>query len=197
MNRFLLFLLVATGWMACQPADSGDADAAGNKPATDSATRLYPFPQYLQGQISYVDSMPLPIWRIEKMEGRLIDSSLVSKEAFKAAVLPFTQPDPNSLALKGKYQETSFQDLSLEAITFSITSTDPDLELQQADILIHPETQRVKHVMQKRIRQEADSTVVQQLLWIHNLRCQISEIIQKADGKQYVRSISYVWDEDR
>lgn len=196
MNRIIL-LLLAAGWMSCQPADSNDAAAAGTTSAPDSATTFYPFPQYLQDQISYVDSMPLPIWRIEKREGRLIDSGLVSKEAFKAAVLPFTRPDPNSLAWKGKYLETSFQDLSLEAVTFSITATDPDLELQQADILIHPETQRVKHVMQKRILQEGDSTVVQQLLWIHNLRCQISEIIQKADGKQYARSISYVWDEAR
>lgn len=177
---------------ACQTAPHSIEDTPGT--TKDSVTRFYPFPQYLQDQIAYVDSTPFAIIRIVKINGITSDSGLVDKQTFKQNVMPFATVDPNSNALKHKYEESSFQDLSLEAVTFMIVAKDSSLPLQEATVLLHPETKKVKRLMQKKIIGSADSTITQQLLWIHNQRCQIAEIISKKDGSQYTRSVAFIWD---
>jgi hypothetical protein len=193
MIRFLCIVCLTVIMASCQTTPPKEEPL--NNDSKDSVAPFYPFPQYLQDQISYVDTTPFAIIRIVKKDGITIDSGLVEKPAFKEATLPFASIDPNSNALKDKYEESSFQDLSLEAITFMIVARDTTLPLQEATVLLHPETKRVKRVMQKKVISAADSTITQQLLWIHNQRCQIAEIISKKDGTQYTRSISYVWDE--
>lgn len=177
---------------ACQT--SSHSKETIDSASKDSVTRFYPFPQYLQQQLAFVDTTPFAIIRIEKINGTTADSGLVNKQVFMQAMLPFTAIDPNTNELKDQYEESSFQDLSLEAVTFMIVAKDSTLPLQEATVLLNPETKKVKRVMQKKIIASADSTVTQQLLWIHNQRCQIAEIISKKDGSQYTRSIAYVWD---
>lgn len=192
MVKYLISWCVLLTFAACQTATPSKNEAAGK--SVDSVARFYPFPQYLQEQIAYVDTTPFAIIRIVKTNGQTTDSGLVDKQIFRQSVLPFASIDPNNNALKDQYEESSFQDLTLEAVTFMIVAKDPGLPLQEATVLLHPETKRVKRVMQKKIVSTADSSVTQQLLWIHNQRCQISEIITRKDGTQYTRSIAYVWD---
>lgn len=192
MVRFLCFVCLLVIMASCQTTPH--KEEALNDASKDSIARFYPFPQYLQDQISYVDTTPFAIVRIVKTDGITTDSGLVDKPAFKQATMSFASIDPNTNSLKDKYEESSFQDLSLEAVTFMIVAKDTTLPLQEATVLLHPETKRVKRVMQKKVIDAGDSTITQQLLWIHNQRCQIAEIISKKDGSQYTRSITYVWD---
>ena len=192
MMRFLCFVCLTVIMASCQTTPH--KEEASKDVSKDSVARFYPFPQYLQDQISYVDTTPFAIIRILKTDGTTTDSGLVDKSVFRQATMPFAAIDPNSNSLKDKYEESSFQDLSLEAVTFMIVAKDTTLPLQEATVLLHPETKRVKRVMQRKVIDAADSTISQQLLWIHNQRCQIAEIISKKDGTQYTRSIAYVWD---
>lgn len=186
---FALLLL-----MACSNPDS--TAAQDDKAATDSSATqpLYPFSQYLQHELEYIDSMPLAVEKIVRQEGRTTDSGIINKTSFKSAIAFFTSIDPNKTELRSQYTETSFNDLSTEAITFSISSKNATLPLQQADILLHPTTQQVKSVALSIEQSFADSSVSTKVLWKHHMKCQLAQTIQYKDGRSINRITEYVWD---
>ncbi len=138
--------------------------------------------------------MPLAVEKIEKINGVTIDSNYMDKEAFKKEMRSFTNIDPNSKALRPYYSEVSFHDLSIPALTFSITSNNAAMPLKQADILLHPDTQKVIHVVLNMIEEAGDSTNTKRILWDHNMKCQMMEYIEPANGKPYTRVTQYIWD---
>jgi hypothetical protein len=196
MSGFFMRLLLAffasaaaCAWLpACRPAGQS---AIGS--AADTLAPLYPFPQYLTDQISYVDSMPLGIERVVKLNGRTIDSGYIDKAAFKAAVAPFAAIDPNLASLRPFYTETSFNDLTLGTITFSISCTDSNALLQKADVLLHADTKKVKYVLLEMTEANDDSVLYRRVNWVHNMRCQVAETIHKKDSS-YDRLTVYIWD---
>lgn len=191
MRVLLAFVALAStcAWLpACQPAGQS---ATGS--AADTLVPLYPFPQYLTDQIRYVDSMPLGVERVVKLNGRTIDSGYIDKAAFKAAVAPFAAIDPNLASLRPSYTETSFNDLTLGTITFSISCTDSTAVLQKADVLLHADTKKVKYVLLEMTQANDDSVLYRRINWVHNMRCQVAETIQKKDSS-YDRITEYIWD---
>lgn len=195
-----LFVLFASALLLISCGDStqtNESSANVSESSEDSAESkepLYPFTQYLSGQVAYVDSTPLAVEKIVKLNGVTTDSGYIDKAAFRTAMNAFTTIDPNTYALRSHYKEVSFQDLSIPSLTFSITSKDTSLPLQQADILLNPDTKRVKHVVLNFITTTGDSTVTKRVLWDHNMKCQIMESIEFTDGKQYTRITQYIWD---
>lgn len=198
MRKFLLLFSSALFLLSCgDSTQSGKSSATLSEESEDSADLkepLYPFPQYLSGQVAYVDSTPIAVEKIVKLNGVTTDSGYIDKAAFKAAMNAYTAIDPNTYALRSQYKEVSFQDLSIPSLTFSITSKDATLPLQQADILLNPDTKRVKHVVLNFITAAGDSTVTKRVLWDHNMKCQIVESIEFSNGKQYTRITQYIWD---
>jgi protein-disulfide isomerase len=194
---FILFastlLLISCG-DATQTNESASNYSESSEDSAASKEPLYPFPQYLSGQVAYVDSTPIAVEKIVKINGVTTDSGYIDKAAFKTAMNDFTSIDPNTYALRSQYKEISFQDLSIPSLTFSITTKDETLPLQQADILLNPDTKRVKHVVLNFIDSNGDSTVTKRVLWDHNMKCQIMESIELANGKQYTRITQYIWD---
>lgn len=157
---------------------------------------FYPFIDFIHAQVAYVDSTPFAIEKIVTINDKTIDSNFISKSDFKLWASEFTAIDPNHASIKPKYKETSLQDLSINRITFSINAIDPNLPLQQADVLVNPENEKVKTVILRRIWEKADSTVSQHLVWIDNRHFQISETIFPKDKEPYTRVTKVIWDRD-
>lgn len=170
-----------------QPVDFSANDSASKQP-------LYPFPQYLADELAYIDTMPLAIARIVKLNGATIDSGWIDKSHFKQAISFFTSIDPNKSALRPYYKETSFNDLSIDALTFSITATDSSLPLQQADILLNPSNQKVKSLMLQLQQSHEDSTVISRILWQHHQKCQVVQTVDYKDGHSSNRITEFIWD---
>lgn len=155
---------------------------------------FYPLIPYLKGQIAYVDTTPLGIEKVEKLNGQTIDSGYISKAAFKRLVSPWAQDNPEAPDLKPYYRERSFFDQSIQRLTFSIEDTTQQQRLRQADIHLNPENNRVSMVVLRRAWAAGDSTVQQYILWEHNMNCQVSEQIEKVNGLGYSRVTRLVWD---
>jgi hypothetical protein len=185
----ILLLLIT----ACSNEQS-KATQQQNLPDSSATQPLYPFAQYLANELAYIDSMPLAIEQVTRQNGQTIDSGFVDKAVFKSAVVFFTSIDPNKTELRSQYIETSFNDLSTESITFSISASNAALPLQQADVLLNPNTQQVKSVALKINQQTADSSITTQVLWKHHMKCQLAQTIDYKDGQSINRITEYVWD---
>lgn len=163
---------------------------------TDNAKEeaLYPYPQYIQKQIQYVDSMPLGIEMVVYENGIKKDSDFIDRTKFRQLAAAFMEPDPNEKKWRKQYEETSFQDLSLNTITFSIASKNSDLPLQKADILLNPDTRQVKFVVLKKQEKIKDHFETSNLIWVHNMNFQISTVIMDEQGKEKTKVVKVVWD---
>lgn len=168
-----------------------------NTPPTDTAdpnTPLYPFTDYIRRQVMYVDTTPFGIEKTVEINGKTISSAFLTKDDFKQMAGSFLEIDPNTTALKPQYTETSFKDLSINRITFSIETKNAGLPLQRADILLNADNQQVKNVLLRKQLISADSTVLQHLLWVDKMHFQISEIVTRKDKTEYTRVTRVVWD---
>jgi hypothetical protein len=193
MRCFIQFLLMAMLAMGCSNKP-GATEPNGSETASDSSGLLYPFPQFIEDQLAWLDSMPLAVEKIVFVNGIQSDSSLISKADFRLIAQDFAAEDPNRHTLRSNYREESFEDLTLNAITFSISTTNPNLTLQNADILLNPETRKVKHVILKRQLTGGDSSEIQNILWVANMKCQVSSVVTRKDGTSYNKTVNYIWD---
>ena len=187
MNRnSLLFVLLIVSASCSSPSQKENS--------RNKKEALYPYPQYILSQIAYVDTVPLGIERIVQENGMTTDSSFIDRKTFKELANNFLLPDPNKDDLRRQYEEISFQDLTLNTITFSITTKNPDLSLQQADILLNPDTKKVKYLVLKKQQSTADGFATSTLMWRNNMNFQIVTSITGKDGKERSKLIRVVWD---
>ncbi len=189
-------MVIAGTIAACNTGKNRGANETGSSFGADSGFdgNFYPFPQYLEGQLAYVDSMPFALEMIRTLNGRTVDSSYVDRQLLHRDIEPFFEEDPNNDELKKHFKENAFEDLSVDAITFSIVALAEKTKLRQADILLDPATQRVKTVNIRRAFTRGDSSVFQNLLWVHNYRCQLVEEIKLQNGENLQRITRYTWD---
>ena len=155
---------------------------------------FYPFIDYLENQIQYIDTTPIALEQTVTTDGGKSEPVFIEKAAFKKFMQPFLAINPELKALKPFYREKSFVDYTIKKLTFSIEAVADSLPLRQADIHLNPENEKVTNIVLNFIRNYPDSTVVQYLVWEHNMNCQLSEQITTPQGKVYSRVTSIVWD---
>lgn len=193
MRKSSLILFLAIGLIACNPNNGPEQT---DEVIADSSQRepLYPYPQYIQGQIEYLDSAMLAIERVEKINGKTTDSGFIDRATFKEIAREFLEPDPNKTALRPQYTENSFQDLSLNTITFSIEAKNKELELQQVDVLLNPTNNQVKNIIIKKNIRLSELQITHQMLWVHNMYFQIASLYKPERGAEMEKVIRVTWD---
>jgi hypothetical protein len=197
MRTIFLITIFAFVLASCgQTKQPGETVDSATTAAIDSAGKepLYPYPQYIQEQIAYVDSMPLAIEMKVFENGKMVDSTYINRDRFKELARQFKQPDLNMASLRPRYEEKSYQDLTIDAVTFSITAKDPELDVRQVDILLNPKTKKVKNIIIKKLEKTADSMEQKNMLWVHNMNFQVSSTITHNDGTTTDKVVKVVWD---
>jgi len=195
MNFFLVLVLAL-----CSCKGNGgqpEQEYVFTPPIEDSADPnmpFYPFRDYINNQIAYVDTTPFGIEKRIEINGRITDSGFITKEAFKLMANSFLEIDPNNPDLKPNYTENSFTDLSTNRITFSISTKNGNLPLQNADVMLNADNQQVKNVYLRKLLISPDSNVLQHLVWVDKMHFQISETITRKDQLSYTRVTRVVWD---
>jgi hypothetical protein len=170
------------------PTTTGDSTIQAKEEA------LYPYPQYIQSQIQHLDSVQLGIEMVIYENGVKKDSAFITRQEFKRLATAFMVPDLNEKKWRNEYEETSFRDLSLNTITFTIASKNENLPVQKADILLNPDTKEVKYVMLKKQEKKDGNFESSNLMWVNNMNFQIVTEKTSADGKELKRIVKVTWD---
>lgn len=197
MNKIYLFFVLITLLII---GSCGTQSTTTDEHKTDALTidttnePLYPYAQYIDSQINYVSNAQLAVFQFNYSNGKLVDSSIISKDAFKAISLQFNNPDLNLTAFRKSYSEESFQDLSTESITFIIKALNDTSVIKEVTVLLQPESKAVKNIIIKKIIEHPDYTETQNMLWVNNMNCQIVSVLNYKSGETESKVVKLEWD---
>ena len=193
VKYFLLFSIPIILASCDNKSKSGDE---GRAPLVDSTDKypLFPYPLYIAEQIAYVDSTPLGILKLVYENGKKIDSGYIDRNEFHQLAKEFSTPNLNDTMYRPHYTEKSFQDLTINSITFSITAKDAKSVVRQADILLNPDTKKIKNIIIKKHVSTTDSSETKNLLWVNNMNFQINSFVLRKDGSKTERTLKVIWD---
>jgi hypothetical protein len=159
-----------------------------------SSEPYYPISDYIRSQVAYVDTMPLAIDKLVFENGTRIDSNIIDRPTFNKMAEEFAEPNLNLNAIKPLYKENMYNDLSMNSLTFTYDTKDPNQELQQATVLINPDTKKVKNIIFKKTRISGDTTITLNGLWKNNMNFQINYTLQPKVGVAIERQVKVIWD---
>jgi hypothetical protein len=190
MKLFYPTLLIITVFTACK--NNGATTVTAKDSASNEA--YYPISDYIRSQIAYIDTTPLAIEKQVFENGKRIDSTVIDRPTFKQMAEEFAQPDLNLHSIKPLYRESMYNDLSMNSLTFTYDTNDPDQELQQITVLLNPDTKRVKNIIFRKIRSKGDTTITMNGLWKNNMNFQINYTLQPKIGAAVERQVKVIWD---
>lgn len=192
MKFFLVIFSIIIFCIRCK----NNFSSATNNIAKDSTSNepYYPISDYIRNQVAYVDTMPLAIDKLVFENGKRIDSNIIDRPTFKKMAEEFEQPDLNLNTIKPLYRENTYNDLSMNSVTFTYDTKDPNQELQQATVLINPDTKKVKNIIFKKIKMNGDTIITLNGLWKNNMNFQINYTLQPKTGLAIERQVKVIWD---
>ena len=173
-----------TVFLFCVMAFGACKNNAANKQAfiipADTA-KFYPLRNFFKEQIQYVDLRNFNIYKTSLIDGKK-DSVSLSKEAFASIATRFLDHDISIPSIKIQYQESVFHDLSTGSVTLNYKPNNPDAVVQNIDILLDEETNRVKRVFIRAAYHNGDTSFAEQYNWKANKSFQINRTISVKNG---------------
>ncbi len=161
-----------------------------------SAQTFFPVTEYIRGQLSEIDSLPVTPVKIIIQNGKQ-DSIWMKKENIRDFAKPFLYPEIDSANLKDLFTEKSFLDQTINAYTISYDPIDelPDtLQLRRWDIYIDPKKNTIRriYIIKETIKNGTRQTI--QLTWKSNQWCKITTITERSGRGPDVKEEMMKWD---
>lgn len=182
---------------ACHQKSPSSQPVAGSP---DSVKKnFFPVADYLRSEIRYVDSTPLAIWKFIIRDHRT-DSTFIEAPAFNRLAEDFVSADLGKDRLEKDYSEKSFMDETAGNMTFTYSTSNRELPLQRADVLVTPglSKDKVKSIYLEKVFSRGDTVVVKKMYWKAKRSFLIVTILQPPgkDKEPIVDQLKVVWDGD-
>lgn len=169
--NYLFLILISISIVSCNQSKpvpvTTPIDSTQQKTEEKKIDSFFPVTSFLRGQMVITDSLPITPLHFFTVNGKT-DSAWLKPNELHAFLQPFFSPAITSTNLTSLFKETSFNDLSLNAVTFTYDPTQqlPDsLNLRHWDVYINPQTGKVFKVYIVKNIKENNKTYIQQLTW--------------------------------
>jgi hypothetical protein len=181
---------------SCSGSNSKEISAKKNVPA-EPPQRFFRVTDFLLGDIKGISTKGVTPLKITTINNHS-DSVWLKQEELSAAMREFTTPVIDSANLIALFNETKFQDQTLNTFTFTYDPVGklPDtMQLMHWDVYIDPETGTVKKVYLVKRKKENNQDKTLQLTWQSGKWCKTTTIFTKPDGSAGVeKEETILWD---
>jgi len=185
-------LLLATACHQKNPAGQTTAGAADT-----TKKNFFPVADYIRGEIRYVDSTPLAIFKYTTQGQQRTDSSLIDQAAFNGLAQEFISPDMGWDKLEKEYSEKSFMDETTGSMTFLYSTANRSLPLQRVDVLATPgaSLDKIKSIYLERSFSSGDTIVQKKMYWKARQSFLIVTSLQLPGKEALFSQLKVVWDQ--
>jgi hypothetical protein len=184
------FLIISFFYISCKQTQNKD----GDETVKNDTTTFFQVGQYISSQIEEVSKTPFYIYKIETINGKT-DSTAINQDMFRKLARGFLQPDVSDPGIKKNYKENIFHDQTTESYTISYSTTKPELEVQNLEVLLAEDGETVKRVFIRKFFNYKDSTAIEQLSWKSGENFRVNRLVQMPDKSEVERQTIVVWNE--
>lgn len=164
--------------------------------AEEKIVTFFPVTSFIKGQILTLDSLPITPLLITTQKGK-IDSAWIPSRKLRPYLLPFLEPEINETNMQSFFQETRFNDQTLNSITFTYdpkTKLPDSLTLRHWDVYVNPEKGTVTKVYLVKNIADENQRLTQQLTWQTDKYAKISTILNRDSGRaELVKEEMILW----
>lgn len=182
MHKILFLFGFSLGLFGCANNNGGNNTIAGS---TEPQPDFFPVTSYLAGQVQEVKQIGIAPLVITDSAGST-DSVWLKFELLDSVFQDFLQPQIDTANLSEFFNQETFADQTLGTYTLNYlpkTALPDSISLMRWDVLINPETNKVKRVF---IVRRIDDKTEQQLTWQSGLWAKKVLIANDEAGKQFV-----------
>ena len=166
--------------------------------ATKESQSIFPVTEFLLGQLKQIDSLPVTPLKIV-IDNDKRDSIWLKKKDIRPFAAPFLNPVIDSISMQNFFEEKSFMDQTINAVTLSydpIRKLPDSMKLIHWDIYIDPQKNTVQRVYMVKEEIINEATITTQLTWKVNKECSIRIIEQQPKMAPKVKEEILKWDFD-
>ena len=190
-----IILLTAAGCNSSSTNTDKPATAS-TKTAEIKKASFFPVTSFIKGQLRVIDSLPITPLHTITINNKT-DSFWLKKDQLAPLLADFLSPEISDTNLINSFKETSFNDQTLNAITFTYDPSTilPDsFSLRHWDVYITPESGKVSKVYLVKQLTENGNSITRQLTWRSDKWALIVTLLNKPDGSsQLVKEDKFIW----
>lgn len=187
-----IILIIVSCTNSTNNKTSGIATAI-NETKKDS---FFPVTSFIKGQMTLLDSLPITSLHIITINNKT-DSIWLKKSELIPLLVNFLSPEIKETNLIKFFKETSFNDQTLNAITFTydpVVVLPDSISLRHWDIYIDPESGKISKVYMVKQVKEKENIFTQQLTWKTNKWAAITTLLNKRNGNsQLLKEEKIIW----
>ena len=155
-----------------------------------------PVTAFIKGQMLVLDSLPItPLHTI--IVNNKHDSVWLKKNELIPLLTDFLTPEIKETNFTNFFRQTSFNDQTLNAITFTydpVTALPDSISLRHWDIYIDPASGNISKVYLVKQSKEKEGIITKQLTWKTNKWAMITTLLNKPDGNtQILKEEKFTW----
>lgn len=199
MKKIFFSVIIVIVFNGCTSHNTSTSSAA----STDSAAiteikkdSFFPVTSFIKGQMILLDSLPVTPLHIITIDHKT-DSIWLKKAQLPTLLADFLSPEIKETNLTNFFNETSFNDQTLNAITMTyspITVLPDSISLRHWDIYINPETGNITKVYLVKQLKNKDGITTQQLTWTTNKWAMITTLLNKPDDStKILKEEKIIW----
>ena len=182
--------------LSCKNKQEQKAATAPATTATADTTKFFDVKGFIEGEIKDVTTTPYFLYTITTRDDKKRDSAHLTTTEFVRLAQEFLAQDITQSELKPFYKEDVFRDLSTKSITFSYSTRNKDLDVQNIDVLLDEESNKVKFVFIRSQKITKDSTVITQFNWKRAKNFLINRSVLKSNGSKYSTQQFVSWNSE-
>lgn len=201
MQKFFRIIYLISFFFLCschnkEKSKAHNLNQIQNIDSVQEAQFFFPVTEFLLGQLKEIDSLPVtPLKIINANDKR--DSIWLKRNDIRTFAKPFLSPIIDSNTMQNFFEEKSFLDQTINAVTLSYDPVKrlPDsVKLNHWDVYIDPQKNTVQRIYMVKEEVINETTITTQLTWQVNKWCSIRTIEQQPKMAPQVKEEIMKWD---
>lgn len=183
-NLILASLLLLA---ACSSSNSEDENN------DDVNKTFFPIAGNINAELKELDSLPVAVIKYTT-EGDRVDTTIADKSELKAAAAMLLSPDISSPDLKKFYREDVLMDNTINTVTMSYTTRSEVPEVRKIEVMIHPDTEKVKSIYVEKLQKNGDTSVTRKMVWTPGRNLQMITMTSLPGQPDRIKTEKYSFD---
>ncbi len=151
---------------------------------------FFPIAGSINAELKEIDSLPIAVIKYTR-SGDKTDTTLADKSELRKVSAMLTDPDISSPELKKYYKEAVFMDNTINTVTMSYTTSSNKPAIRKIEVMIHPETEKVKSIYVEKQETAGDITYNRKMVWTSGKSLQLITITSLPGQTESIKTEKY------